>query len=196
VGHGLSLLVTGAVMVHFQEHVRDSLGYSLGTAASMITLMTVMQVVGQMAGGYLGDRFDKRLLIIVAMVLSALGLGMLAVASGLWMVAAFAVLNGLGFGARIPLTTAIRADFFGGRYYGTISGFSSMVVTAGIIAGPVIAGASYDMTGSYVRAFLGLAIVAGLGSLCFVFVRKPDPPDGEPVRALSAGTPQPVTAES
>ena len=122
------MLVTGAVMVHFQEHVRESLGYSLGTAASMITVMTVMQVVGQLAGGYLGDRFDKRLLIIVAMVLSALGLAMLAVASGLWMVTAFAVLNGLGFGARIPLTTAIRADFFGGRYYGTISGFGSMVV--------------------------------------------------------------------
>ncbi|MGE0229587.1 MAG: MFS transporter [Dehalococcoidia bacterium] len=177
VGHGLSLLVTGAVMVHFQAHVRDSLGYSLGTAAGMITLMTVMQVLGQVAGGYFGDRLSKRLLIVVAMVLSSAGLIMLAAASALWMVAAFAVLNGLGFGARIPLTTAIRADYFGGRNYGVISGFNSMVVTVGIIAGPVIAGAAFDATGSYVRAFTGLAIVAGLGSLCFIFLRKPDPPD-------------------
>lgn len=194
VGHGLSLLVTGAVMVHFQAHVRDSLGYSLGTAAGMITLMTVMQVVGQLAGGYFGDRVSKRLLIVVAMVLSSAGLIMLAAASALWMVAAFAALNGLGFGARIPLTTAIRADYFGGRNYGVISGFNSMVVTVGIIAGPVIAGAAYDATGSYVRAFTGLAIVAGLGSLCFIFLRKPDPPDE--TEGTRRRVPQPVAAST
>lgn len=175
-GHGLSLLVTGAVMVHFSAHMRDGLGYSLGTAAAMITLMTVLQVFGQLAGGFLGDRVDKRLLIIVAILMTAAGLLVLAAASSLWMVAVFAALNGIGFGARIPLTTAIRADYFGSRHYGTITGFNGMVVTLGIMAGPLIAGRSFDVTGSYVAGFTWLAFVGALGAVLFAFVRKPAPP--------------------
>lgn len=190
-GHGLSLLVVGAVMVHFVAHVNESLGYSLATAAKVITVMTVVQVIGQMGGGFLGDRISKRYLIIVAMLMNAAGLFVLAIASSLWMVMVFAVLNGLGFGARIPLTTAIRADYFGDRYYGTISGMNSMVVTGGIIAGPLIAGASYDLTGSYVTGFTGLAIAAAAGSVFFLFAKKPAPPAGAGV-----GQPAPIAAPS
>jgi MFS family permease len=176
IGHSLSLLVTGAVMVHFAAHVRDGLGYSLGTAAAMVTLMTALQVAGQLAGGYLGDRLDKRLLIAVAIVMTSVGLLVLAAATALWMVAVFAALNGIGFGARIPLTTAIRADYFGSRHYGTISGFNGMIVTVGIMAGPVIAGLSYDATGSYEVGFTWLALVGALGAVMFAFVRKPATP--------------------
>jgi len=190
-GHGLGLLVTGAVMVHFAAHVRDGLGYSLGTAAAMVTLMTVLQVAGQMGGGFLGDRVDKRLLIVVAILMTCAGLLVLAVATSLWMVAVFAALNGIGFGARIPLTTAIRADYFGSRHYGTISGFNGMLVTAGIMAGPLIAGASYDVTGSYVTGFTWLALVGMLGAVLFAFVRKPALPArrAQPAAALTPERP-------
>ena len=36
-GHSSSLLVIGAVMVHFVAHISEGLGYSLAFAASMIT---------------------------------------------------------------------------------------------------------------------------------------------------------------
>ena len=176
IGHGLSLVVIGAVSVHFIAHVNESLGYSLPTAASMITVMTVAQVVGQLSGGFLGDRFDKRRLIVVAMLLNAGALGLLAFADSLWMVVTFALVNGVGFGARIPLTTALRADYFGGKHYGTITGFSSMVVAAGIITGPLVAGASYDLSGSYTIGFASLALVAGFGAFVFLFTKKPTPP--------------------
>ena len=180
VGHGLSLVVIGAVNVHFIAHVHESLGYTVTAAATMITVMTVAQVAGQLGGGFLGDRYDKRALIVAAMVLNAAALGLLAFASSLWMVVVFAIVNGIGFGARIPLTTALRADYFGGEHYGTITGFSSMVVTVGIITGPLVAGASYDLSGSYTIGFAGLALLASLGAFVFVFTRKPLPPDGGP----------------
>jgi MFS family permease len=43
----------------------------------------------------------------------AAGLLVLAFASAFWMVLAFAVLHGLGWGMRGPLMSAIRADYFG-----------------------------------------------------------------------------------
>ena len=60
IGHSRSLLVMGAINVHLIAHLHESLGFSLTVAASMITVMTLTQVVGQLAGGVLGDRFDKK----------------------------------------------------------------------------------------------------------------------------------------
>jgi MFS-type transporter involved in bile tolerance (Atg22 family) len=52
-------------------------------------------------------------------------------------------------------------------------GFSSIVVTLGSISGPVLAGVSYDQTGSYTIGFTGLAILAALGSLFLYFLPAP-----------------------
>ena len=176
-GHSSSLLVMGAVMVHFVAHV-ESLDYSLGFAASMITVMTFAMVVGQtVIGGFLGDRINKRRTIIVALFGHTVALLLLAFAGNVWMIVAFAVINGLAMGARGPLIQAMRADYFGRTSFGTIMGFSSMVMMIGITIGPVIAGISYDTTGSYEIGFTLLAILAAFGSLFFLFATKPELPE-------------------
>ncbi len=177
-GHSSSLLVIGAVMVHFVAHVNDSLGYSLGFAASMITVMTVAMVIGQtVIGGVLGDRINKRRTIIIALFGHTVALLLLAYATNVWMVLGFVIINGLAMGVRGPLIQAMRADYFGRVSFGTIMGFSSLVMMIGITIGPVIAGISYDITGSYEIGFTLLAILAGFGSLFFVFATKPELPE-------------------
>lgn len=97
--------------VHFQAHVRDELGLSLGTAAAAITVMTVAMVVGQLIfGGLLGDRVNRNLVIVIAMWGNTLALVILALATNFAMVLAFAVANGLAQGTRGPLMQALRAD--------------------------------------------------------------------------------------
>lgn len=174
--HAAALLVIGAVMVHLVPHIHESLGYSLTAAASVVTLMTVFTVLGQLSGGYLGDRIDKRAIMAVAMVGHAVALLLLAFATALWMVVAFAVINGVAWGARGPLTQSLRADYFGRESFGTIMGFSSLIIMLGMTLGPVVAGLSYDMTGNYQSGFTLLAVVAGLGTFLFLFAKKPAPP--------------------
>jgi MFS family permease len=70
---------------------------------------------------------------------------------------------------------AIRADYFGSGSFGTITGVSSMVVMMGMMAGPLIAGVLADRTGSYESGFRLLALLAGLGSVFFIFARRPAP---------------------
>ena len=184
-GHGAALLVVSAVMVHFVAHVNESLGYSLPQAAAVITLITGMSVVGQLGGGYLGDRANMRLIMMICMLGHAAGVLLLTFATALWMVIAFAVLHGLAWGARVPVIIAIRAEYFGAQSFGTIMGLSSLITMIGMILGPIVAGAAYDATGSYKPGFTVLAILAGLGSLFFVFATRPQPP----VRAAEAPTP-------
>jgi sugar phosphate permease len=172
-GHAAALLVVSAVMVHMVIHVTERLGYSLPQAGAVVALLTVMQLTGQLSGGWLGDRFSKRWICAGCMLGHATALIVLAVATAFWMVLAFAVLHGLSWGMRGPLMAAIRADYFGSGSFGMISGVSSMVIMFGMMLGPLVAGILADRTGSYVPGFTVLAAFAAAGSLAFVLARRP-----------------------
>lgn len=174
-GHGAALLVVSAVMVHMVIHVTERLGYSLQQAGAVVALLTVMQLTGQLSGGWLGDRFSKRWICAGCMLGHALALLVLAHATAFWMVLGFAVLHGLAWGMRGPLMAAIRADYFGSGSFGTISGVSSMVIMFGMMLGPLVAGILADRTGSYVPGFSVLAALAATGSLAFARARRPGP---------------------
>lgn len=172
-GHASALLVVSAVMVHLIAHLTESRGYSLQAASLAVALMTGVQITGQLAGGFLGDRIEKRYLAVVCMGGHTIALVVLAFAASVWMVIFFAVVHGLAWGVRGPLMTAIRADYFGTASFGTIMGFSSLITTVGMVSGPLIAGILYDLTGSYEWGFSVLAALAGSGGLAFILARKP-----------------------
>ena len=172
-GHGFALLIVYAVNVHAIAHMKEGLGYSVAQAALVITLMTVAQVGGVLVGWAIGDRFEKRMIAAVCMLMHAAGLLMLTYASGPAMLVAFAVLHGGAWGLRGPFMQAIRADYFGRRSIGMILGLSSLIIVVGQIGGPMIAGVLADMTGNYRSGFTVLAVLAGLGSLFFLLARRP-----------------------
>jgi sugar phosphate permease len=173
-GHGSALLVVSALMVHLVVHVTERLGYSLHQAATVVAMMTVMQGIGQVAGGWTGDRINKRAIVVGCMVGHATALFMLASATTLAAVVAFAALHGLAWGVRGPLMAAIRADYFGTASFGTITGFSSMIVMFGMMFGPLVAGVLADRTGSYELGFRVLAGLAALGSIFFLLAVRPE----------------------
>jgi MFS family permease len=176
VGHGAALLVVSAVMVHLIVHVTERLGYSLQQGAAVLALLTVAQLTAQLGGGWAGDHFNKRALVVGCMVAHAAGLLLVAHATAFWMIAAFAILHGAAWGIRGPLMSAIRADYFGAASFGTITGISSMIVMLGMMGGPLVAGILADRTGSYVPGFQVLSALAALGSIAFLFATPPVPP--------------------
>ncbi len=171
--HAASVLVVSVVQVHYTAHVIETFGISLTAAAFYITLQTTTNFVARPLGGWISDRVGSRNVIMAAMLMHAVALLLLAFGTSLWTVAAFALLNGFAWGARVPVIVSMRAEYFGSRSFGKIMGLSSMVVTAGSVAGPVLAGLSYDITGSYQFGFTALAILAGLGTLFLVFTPPP-----------------------
>lgn len=179
-GHGFAVLVVSAIMVHLIVFLDEDLGYTLEQAALIVALMTTMQALGLLVGGFLGDRFNKRIIATFAMFGHCIALLVLAYASALWMVIFFAVVHGIAWGMRGPLMQAMRADYFGRKSFATIMGFSSLIVMVGMTAGPLVAGILADELGNYRLGFTILAIMAGIGSVFFVFAAKPPPPHPEP----------------
>ncbi|MBK8063419.1 MAG: MFS transporter [Betaproteobacteria bacterium] len=172
-GHAFALLVVTSVNVHGITHMKEGLGYTLAQASLVITLMTLAQVGGVLVGWAVGDRYEKRYVAAICMLMHAAGLLMLTYANGNAMLIAFAVLHGGAWGLRGPFMQALRADYFGRRSIGMILGLSALIIVIGQVGGPIVAGAFADLTGDYRVGFTALSVLAGLGSLFFVLARKP-----------------------
>ena len=177
IGHASALLTVSSVMVHLVPHLTEGLDYSLSQAALVVSLMTAFQMAGQLGGGYLGDRFNKRYLSVGCMVAHTLGLVLLAYADNFLMVMAFTALHGLAWGIRGPLMVALRADYFGPSSFGTIMGFSSLIVMLGMSGGPIFAGYMADVYGDYVMGYAILAGAAFVGGFSFLAAVRPRHPE-------------------
>ena len=184
-GHGLSLFTVSAMLAHLIPHLIHSLDYSTIDAGIVFSMMTGMQLLGLFLGGYLGDRFNKRIICVVCMLAHFIGLIAVTYAENYLWIAVFVLFHGLGWGVRGPLMVALRADYFGPKSFGTIMGFSSLVVMIGMTGGPIICGVMYDIYGNYQLAFTTVAFVSLTGSLCFWAARPPKNPTN-PVAQVSA----------
>ena len=178
VGHACSLLVISATMVHLVSHLTEGLGYSLTLAGGVVAWMTACQMGGQVLGGYIGDRLNKRLLCAGCLLAHAIGLLVVAHATNVFMVIAFVLLYGIGMGIRGPMAVALRADYFGPRAFGTILGVSMSIAMIGMSIGPIVAGLMADALGSYESGFTVLAAGAVVGAVCFLAAKPPSEQPG------------------
>src|SRR5690606_1029457 len=157
-GHTSGVMIVSAISVHFVIYAQTRLAMSVTLAASLLTLMTVMVMLGQLIGGFYGDRVQKRILAGIGMLGHAAAVAILAFADSTTAVVIAALLHGLAWGVRGPLMSAMRADYFGRASFAMIMGASSLIVTLGSVSGPLVAGILADTTGNYSLAFLILAV--------------------------------------
>jgi MFS family permease len=174
--HASALLIVGTVLVHQIPHMVEGIGLSATTAGSVVGVLVVVVMCGQLLGGWIGDRVNKRLIIFGAMWVHAVAMAVFAYAETSTGAVVFALLHGAAWGVRGTLINSIRADYFGRASYATISGFSSLLIMIGMTSGPMFSGIVYDLTGSYRGAFLTLAGLACVASVAALLARPPVPP--------------------
>ncbi|MDA0988137.1 MAG: MFS transporter [Chloroflexi bacterium] len=170
--HSLSILVIGMVTIHEIPLLVDA-GISFETAAAVLAFMTGVAVVGRVAGGYLGDRLGMKPVLVTCFFLMSAGVIVLATSRTVSQAMVFAVLYGLGYGARAPILIALRGEYFGPRNFATIMGLSQPIMMLGSFFGPIAAGIAYDVQGSYVMVFTVVALINLIGAALVFFIKKP-----------------------
>ena len=172
-GHALSLLTVSSMLAHLIPYLTFDLGYTPVNAGFVFALMTAVQMAGLFLGGFIGDRFDKRIICTLCMLGHFVGLIALTYAANPSLVFLFAIAHGLAWGVRAPLMVALRADYFGPKSFGTIMGISSLIVMMGMTFGPLFSGIMFDVYGNYDLAFTYIAFCSLIGGLCFWFAKPP-----------------------
>src|SRR5690554_295046 len=173
IGHSNALAIVSAVGVHFVIYAQEIIGISVTAGATLLMVMTLCSMVGQAAGGVLGDRLDKRLVTGSGMLLHAGAMAMRTFVPSYAGAVVAVVLHGLAWGIRGPLMSALRADYFGRAAFAMVMGFSSLIVTVGSVLGPLIVGLLRDSLGNYAWGFGGLAVVGLVGAAAFFLLEAP-----------------------
>ncbi|SVD83526.1 uncharacterized protein METZ01_LOCUS436380, partial [marine metagenome] len=161
----LGQLVSSTNLFHFSALLEY--GITTALAASAAGAVAIGDLGGRAGIAVLGDRFDKRRMLTVSMIMQSIGVAGLAsinatvlgVNLGLWPLPLFVVFFGFGFGSSIPLRLSILGDYFGRASYGSIVGLMSSVNAIFGAAGPAMVGLIYDLKESYRLGFTILTIV-------------------------------------
>ena len=171
-GHGFTSMIILAIMTHLGLLLKDE-GFDVQTTGWIVVVYTATAMVFQLVGGYVGDRWPKNITLFIFTTIQAAAVVELTLASNIMMFYLFAVLFGIGFGGRNPLTTAIRGEYFGRTSFGRILGLSTVPMNVLLLIGSPLAGYMRDVQGIYDPAFLLLAGFNFLGGVLFLFARKP-----------------------
>ena len=174
-GHGLGSMVVLAIMSHLGLLLRD-MGYGLQTTGWVIMVQTAVAIIFQFLGGWIGDRIPKNVALFIFTAIQGIGVVFLTLGPEMINFYAFAVLFGIGFGGRTPLTTAIRGDYFGRASFGKILGISTVPMNVLLLIAAPMAGFMRDELGDYDMAFLLLAGLNMAGAVLFLIARKPKLP--------------------
>lgn len=152
---------TSAVFVHIVPYL-ESVQFPTTLAATAVTGMTICSIMGRLGFGFVGDFYNKRYLIAMALTLQTIGLFIFSFVGmdKVWLLIPFLFLYAPGYGAPIVLRPAIQADYFGARNFGTIMGTMSIISMLGGLSSPIVAGWIFDITGSYQLAWKIFTLVS------------------------------------
>ncbi|GAA1940903.1 MFS transporter [Microbacterium aoyamense] len=163
----------GLIGIHFIPSAHDH-GMATTTAAGLLAVVGIFDIVGTIASGWLTDRFDPRKLLIIYYAFRGVGLLMLP-----WLLAEtihpsivlFVVIYGLDWVATVPPTAALCREIFGERgtiVFGWV--FAAHQIGAAIAA--LAAGVIRDAFGEYTYAWWGGAALCAVAAILSIVIRR------------------------
>jgi len=164
-GFGLQM-----VMAHIVVYSIDN-GIAPMTAAAALSTISGSSIAGRVLIGVFSDRIGSR--CTLAICVFAIGTAILVLVSTLspWILFVSAAIFGFGYGGQGTLLLALTGETLGLRHMGTILGAVGFFWGVGGALGTILAGFAYDMSKSYVIAFL-IGAIAMLSVVALIFLLK------------------------
>ena len=177
----MAIVGTSSALVLFQE----PLGFTADQFGHYSALLTFSIAVGALFGGRLGDRFGRRHVFTVTLLIVAVGAVLSALAWDPWVLYLSLILVGIGSGADLPVSMAMIAESAPEAKRGKMITFSHILWMLGILAVTVMG--IFVGTMGETGARIIYAAIAGL-AVIVVLLRLTLPESAEWVAANKART--------
>ena len=147
------------------------------TAASLLAVIGVFDVIGTLASGYLTDRFDSRMLLFVYYGLRGLSLILLPYVFGSpqFGLILFIVFYGLDWVATVPPTVQLSRKVFGPQNFAIVYGWIFAAHQLGAATIAFAAGAVRTVFGDYQIAFMSSGLLCLLAAGMVLRIARPRP---------------------
>ena len=160
-----------APQVHIVAHVTD-LGYAAQHGAAMLSLMLGTGIVSRIGSGFISDRIGGLRTLLLGSVLQAVTLAAFLGADTLTLLYVVSAVFGLSQGGIVPSYTIIIRTFFPAREAGRRIGWAMLFTFAGMALGGWMAGALFDLTGSYTASFINAVAFNVMNAAIVVFLAR------------------------
>ena len=152
-------------MVHLGPYAQDA-GYTEAQGVTLVSLIGLGSLIGRFTIGGFADRLGR--LPSLAAMCAGLGIMLLVwwSTTAWWLLAVFALVFGMCYGASVALIPTIVMDFYGARSVSGIIGCLYTGAGLGTLLGPWLAGAAFDALGSYDVPILAAAALSFLAAFC------------------------------
>ncbi|KQN94919.1 MFS transporter [Arthrobacter sp. Leaf69] len=163
----------GLIGTHFIPSAHDH-GMTQTTAAGLLAVVGIFDIVGTIASGWLTDRFNPRILLAVYYQFRGIGLLVLPLLLSATVqpsMIVFVVIYGLDWVATVPPTAAICRQVFGADG-SVVFGWVFAAHQLGAAAAALGAGAIRDATGQYTYAWFGAAAMCTIAAVVSAGIRK------------------------
>jgi predicted MFS family arabinose efflux permease len=163
----------GLIGTHFIPSAHDH-GMHETTAAGLLAVVGIFDIVGTIASGWLTDRFNPRILLAVYYQFRGIGLLVLPLLLSAEVqpsMIIFVVIYGLDWVATVPPTAAICRETFGADG-SVVFGWVFAAHQLGAAAAALGAGAIRDATGQYTYAWFGAAAMCTIAAVISATIRR------------------------
>jgi MFS family permease len=160
-----------AILIHLVPMLVNS-GLDRSAALKIAGLLGVAVILGRLSIGYALDRFPPGIVSMLVFLVPAGGCLAAALTPGMpWVMILASASFGFAAGAEIDLLAFLIGRFFGLKHYSAIYGLQFAIFEIGVGTGPLMAGRSFDATGSYHVALLAGAVMFVIGGAIFLLLR-------------------------
>ena len=158
-------------IAHVVSYVTD-IGHDVGNAVEILSMLLLAAFISRaVLVGVLSERFGGLATLLILSGLQAVMLATFSVTEGLIALYVVASLFGLGFGGVFPTYAIIVREYLPTSQAGRWTGVVLMFGAGGMGIGSWIAGVMFDVTGTYLWAFL-LGVVFNVANLLIILAIK------------------------
>jgi MFS transporter, DHA1 family, multidrug resistance protein len=158
----------------------EDLMMSASMIGALLTVAAVLNVLALPIAGWGIDRFGRKNMIVPSMLVSGVGVALMAFAPNVPMLFLGIAIYGAGTGVAGPAPAAYVADLARGRNYGATLGLFRSMSDAGFVLGPIMLGWFADLRSFSFALYVNAALIVTAG-LLFAFFAKEERGSGEPV---------------
>ena len=162
-----------AVSTQMIPHLEQK-GFGIGTAAAMVSVVSFFAIASKIISGRVSESITARYTYVVIIGLQMIGMALLLLFGGSTFVWIALIIFGLGMGGVGALGPLVIVENFGLRNFGGILGLTRPGQILPEIAGPLLAGVTFDATDEYDLAFLIVIGILGASILSFLLARPVD----------------------
>lgn len=184
VAFGFANMGMTAMLLHLIPYLGD-IGFSSGQAAAGFGMIGVAGLISKPLWGLALERFSAKGCALAEFLLMALGIAFILQIKGEATMYAAILVFGLGIGGVVTVQEVVWANFFGRLSLGTVRSVGRPFGIVTSAAGPVFAGAAYDLRSSYELAFL--VFIAANIIACLLILATPRPTDRQKTPAPAPG---------